>query len=56
MAQAAIGVIEPLKWSKTSTSIDFDKWLKIFECSLVINGIVLATNGHPAKEKAMLYV
>ena len=47
-----IGTIEPLVWTKASTSTDFSKWLKIFECTLVINGKDVS---EAPQAKAMLY-
>lgn len=50
-----IGIIEPLKWSKSSTALDFDNWFKIFECMLVINKIDLTVMDNAAQAKAMLF-
>lgn len=50
-----IGIIEPLKWSKSSTALDYDNWFKIFQCMLVINKIDLTNAGHALQAKAMLY-
>ena len=55
MSTSTIGVIEALKWTKTSTSVDFQKWFKIFECSLIINAVDMTEQDGKAKAKAMLY-
>ena len=42
-------------WTKASTSTDFSKWLKIFECTLVINGKDVSEAPQAAQAKYTLY-
>ena len=55
MVSSTIGVIEALKWTKSSTALDFSKWFKIFECSLIINKIDQTKAEQVIQAKAMLY-
>jgi len=50
-----IAQIEPLKWDKASTELDFAKWFKVFECSLVINNIDTTKAADALRAKTMLY-